>query len=73
MNHYGCHNQPRPTPATSYIGQAGWRDMRDQFGAPVRSPVFVDIPHQLSTDCRFDRSASDVKCSGCEHAKGGGQ
>lgn len=72
----GCHNRPRPTAATSYQAQAGW-EYRNVLCAepyeaprdePTRIPVLVDIPHVMSTECRYDASATDQGCVACVHA-----
>lgn len=60
---YGCHNRPRPTAETTYPAQLGW-----EYWGLTREPRLVDIPHTLSTDCRYDLSAADGRCSGCVHA-----
>lgn len=33
----------------------------------ITVPKFVDHPHRMSTDCRYDLRESDNKCVGCKH------
>lgn len=69
---YACHNRPRPVAgAITHQAQDGWRMHNIHDGAvTIRSAVPVDIRHVMSTDCRYDASATDPGCAGCEHAKG---
>ncbi len=65
---YGCHNRPRPTPESSYQGQAGWRDAIDHDSAsPTRLPIMVDIKHMMTTTCQYDKRTTDQACAGCQH------
>jgi hypothetical protein len=68
---YGCHNQPRPVAGTNtHQAQAGWsKTIRDDRGNPHRHPIMMDIEHVMSTDCRYDASTTDPRCSGCKHIK----
>jgi len=63
----GCNGKPRPTAASTYRAQAGWLDGITDQGAPVRVPVYREIPHRMSTTCQYDKSASDPGCAGCHH------
>lgn len=77
---YGCHNKPRPvTGAVTHQAQDGWQYVdvlcaipyespRDE---PTRIPVMVDIKHTMSTECRYDASAKDARCTGCQHINQG--
>jgi len=65
----GCWNKPRPTEATTYIAQAGWDvSYEHRLSGPIpmsREPVLIDIPHRMSTTCKYDKSATDPGCAGC--------
>jgi hypothetical protein len=65
MDRYGCHN--RPPLAASFVAQDGYRMVRDGYGQPSQVPVYKDIQHHLSTDCRYvpPRGIPDPKCDGC--------
>ena len=68
---YGCHSRPRPTLATSYVTQAGWRETVIGADGPVRFPVYAEVKHVMSTDCRYDAAATDRQCAGCPHISDG--
>jgi hypothetical protein len=65
---YGCYDKPRPTPDTSYVAQTSFEIQRDGFGAPSRMPVFIDVKHTMSTNCRYDKWQTDDRCRGCKNA-----
>lgn len=70
MSIYGCHNKPRPTVDSGYVAQVAWSEtFRDGFGAPCRTPVYVDIKSAFgTTDCQYTQQhAADPECSGCVH------
>ncbi len=67
---YACHDLPRE--ARTYIAQDGWENMRDGYGNPCRVPRLVDVPHAMSTNCRYDRAHDDSRCAGCR-SKGAGE
>lgn len=68
---YSCHNKPRPTKDSSYVAQAGWVDMRDGLGTPIRAPVLRDIKSAFgTTTCQYDKSQTDPACFGCHQQKG---
>lgn len=68
---YGCNNLQRPTVKTSHVGQAGWSGIfRDGLGNPCRTPIYVEIKHVMSTDCKYDKAGTDAGCVGCKHANG---
>lgn len=60
----GCHNRPRPQSNAMYIAQDGWREYIER-GRPVRVPVFVEVPHVMTTDCQTDLTTPG--CAGCVH------
>lgn len=67
---YGCHNQPRPVAgAVTHQAQAGWGVvlLKGNGCVPVRVPFMVDIRHIMSTDCRYDKSATDPCCRACQY------
>jgi hypothetical protein len=68
---YGCHSRPRPTPETSYVTQTGWSETVTSALVPVRFPVYAEIKHSMSTDCRYDKKATDRQCAGCPHISDG--
>lgn len=47
---YGCHNKPRPVQGALI---------------PLPNGKPSDIPHVMSTDCRYDLSRTDKRCTGC--------
>jgi len=65
---YGCNGKPRPTPETFYWAQDGY--LRVAAGRVRRD---VAIKHVMSTSCQYNKTMTDPKCSGCEHANGGGE
>lgn len=66
---YGCHNRPRPTAASSYIAQAGWVGVKGGSLGTQRHPIHVEIMSAFgTTDCQYDKSATDAACAGCNHA-----
>lgn len=69
---YGCHNKPRPVAgAVTHQAQAGWAVFRDGYNRPCPVPVYIDIKHVMSTECRYDASAKDARCTGCQHINQG--
>lgn len=64
---YGCHDQPRPTPETTYPAQRGWNYSED---GTTRTPIIVRIKHAMSCECRYDKSATDTGCTGCKFIGG---
>jgi hypothetical protein len=70
MSIYGCHNKPRPNADSSYIAQSSWSaTFRDGFGAPHRTPQYIDIKSAFgTTGCQYTKQhASDPQCAGCVH------
>jgi hypothetical protein len=78
---YGCHSKPRPTSETTYLAQEGWlyrnviysepyESPRDEF---TRIPELVEIKHAMTTECKYDASASDKQCAGCPYQAGSGK
>jgi hypothetical protein len=63
MTRHGCYNLPREVP--TYVAQDGWNVIRDGLGNPHRIPRHIDVPHAMSTDCRYDKAQTDSKCAGC--------
>lgn len=68
---YGCHNKPRPIAGgITHVAQSGWTDSRLDFrGNICRQPVYIDIKHTMSTECRYDKQANDPRCAGCKNIK----
>jgi hypothetical protein len=67
---YGCHNRPRPTAGSSYLAQSGYDPtVNEGWGWFSRQPRYVEIKHTMSTDCRYDASATDRGCAECVHQK----
>jgi hypothetical protein len=63
---YACHNKPREVPM--YFAQDGYHAERwidYQEGTVAREPVYIMVPHVMSTDCRYDRAHTDSRCAGC--------
>lgn len=70
---YGCHNKPRPIAGgITHVAQNGWTESRLDFRGNIRrSPVYIDIKHTMSTECRYDAAAKDPGCAGCQHINQG--
>lgn len=68
---YGCHSKPRPTSDTGYVTQTGWSEAVQGMTGPVRFPVYAEVKHVMSTDCRYDQQATDRQCAGCPHISDG--
>lgn len=65
---YGCHNRPRPTGFSFYQTQDGYK-LDSVTGARI-GPVYTTVWSSFgTTGCQYDKSATDAKCAGCEHAK----
>lgn len=62
---YGCHN--RKPFQDGYFAPNGYEGSRYTV-AMIR---FDYVPHTMSTECRYDQSLSDPKCSECKHAGSG--
>lgn len=61
---YACHNKPREVP--TYLAQDGYFPPIERgMGYWHRTARYVEVPHVMSTDCRYDRAQSDSRCSGC--------
>ena len=63
MNPYACSNKPRPNGETFHVAQDGW------VGEVSRVQKFTKIMHVMSTECKYDISATDPRCSECEFKK----
>lgn len=65
----GCNNQPRPVAGAPMLVQDGYEPaVNEGWGWFSRTPRYRQIPHVMSTDCRYDASATDPGCAGCRHA-----
>ena len=68
----GCNGKPRPHPDATYVAQAGWTEYVEH-GALARKPVLVGIKATFGAiECRYDLSATDACCTGCEHRRPAG-
>jgi hypothetical protein len=69
MSAYGCHGKPRPSAQSQHLAQSGYSDgWRPEFAAVSRTPIWVKVPHVMTTDCQYTKMhASDPECSGCVH------
>ncbi len=72
----GCWNKPRPTAETMHMAQDGWFESHhnpdDTINMGWKYPQqriarLVPVPFSMSTTCKYDKSATDAGCSGCEH------
>jgi hypothetical protein len=63
---YGCHNRKPFKP--SFKAQDGTRfeGFLNQ-GRTVHSQIFDTVKHRMSTDCQYDKAATDSRCAGCKH------
>jgi hypothetical protein len=62
----GCHNRPRPIAEAPVIVQDGWYSSVLHENDAI--PRLTAVPFRMSTECRYDASATDKGCAGCEHA-----
>jgi uncharacterized lipoprotein NlpE involved in copper resistance len=63
---YGCHNKTREVP--DYLAQDGYFPAgANPDGTFVRSARYVAVPHVMSTNCRYDRAATDPRCVACKN------
>jgi hypothetical protein len=63
---YACHNRPDISP--TYLAQDGYGEpIQDGFGVWFKGAKYVEVPHVMSEDCRYDKRATDSKCAGCRH------
>jgi hypothetical protein len=63
---YGCHNRADKSP--TYLAQDGYFEpCVDGFGQWGKAAKYVEVPHIMSEDCRYDKRATDSKCAGCRH------
>lgn len=62
--HYGCKNRR--------FAKGYWTHQRFYYpdGKYLMQQVFIE--HTTSTDCRYDKSLTDVRCATCTH-KGKGE
>jgi hypothetical protein len=64
-----CHNRPDKSP--TYLAQDGYCE---PFSVPsgewFKTAKYVEIPHVMSEDCRYDKRDTDSKCAGCRHQRG---
>jgi hypothetical protein len=67
---YACHNQPRPTAGAPLQVQDGYHTglFAYENGSSDRIARMVTVTHVMSTECRYDGSARDPGCAGCQHA-----
>jgi hypothetical protein len=63
----GCHG--RAPFNERVIVQDGYYEARDGFGAPVRSPKYIEVPFRMRQDCSYanetDLGRADPRCTGC--------
>lgn len=63
---YGCHDKPREI--EPYFAQDGFHPAADNLdGTFYRAARFVQVPHVMSTDCRYDKAATDPRCASCKN------
>jgi hypothetical protein len=63
---YGCHNRVDKSP--NYLAQDGYGEpCQDGFGVWFKGAKYVEVPHVMSEDCRYDKRDADSKCAGCRH------
>jgi hypothetical protein len=63
---YGCHNKTREVPP--YFAQDGFHDAcQNGDGTFWRAARFVQVPHIMSTDCRYDKAGIDPRCAACKN------
>lgn len=63
---YGCHDKPRPVlGAFAYMAQQAFIPTVEH--KQLHSPYLVPIYNVMSTECKYDKSATDSMCKGCPH------
>ena len=65
---YGCHNGERGKPHLLVLD--GYETKSDATGN-YAIPRMKLIDFVMSTECRYDMSLSDKRCSGCKHVGSG--
>ncbi len=62
MRPYGCNNDERPKPGSTYLVQYGWTPdgRRDMVSCTVMGSVGV---------CYYDEKAADPRCANCRWAQ----
>ena len=63
MEVYGCSNKDRATKDTEY------KVMSRQYWGKRYAKLEISIPYSFTTDCQYDKSATDVKCCDCKWKK----
>ena len=63
MKKPGCYNRPIPG-GKPLVVQNGYREYVER-GHPVKIPVYVEIPHAMTTDCQWSKHNRDRSCQGC--------
>jgi hypothetical protein len=63
-----CHNRPERAPP--YFAQDGYMPpLPVGDGRFLRNPVFVEVRHVMSEDCKYSEHTADSKCAGCRWNK----
>lgn len=66
---YGCHNKPRPVKGASVRAMDGYRVSYTAAKTGTMVICWKSIPFTMSTECQYDKSATDTSCKGCQWAK----
>lgn len=65
---YGCHDKPRPNGATwAYVQDGYFHEVDGNGKVESRTPRLKKSFHVMSTECKYDKSATDSMCKGCKH------
>lgn len=73
-NPYGCHSRLRPIAGSiTHAAQDGYDESTHVAPGALayfKVPRWVPVRHVMSTECGYDKSATDARCAGCPHVKG---
>lgn len=66
----GCNNRPRPAAGKPLLVQDGYVDNYSPiYATATRTARWVFKPFVMSTECKYDASATDPGCAGCQHRR----
>lgn len=63
MTKPGCYN--RQALGKPLVVQDGYREYAER-GRPIKIPVYVEIPHAMTTECQWSKMNKNPACKGCK-------